>query len=62
LAHIFSADFERCPVCNGTMRWAEVAKTESAASRLMAKLGLAPHPPPTRPATPLGQLNLEFDN
>jgi hypothetical protein len=42
----------------GTMRWAEVAKTESSARRLMAKLGLAPHPPPTRPATPLGQLSL----
>jgi hypothetical protein len=62
LAHIFSADLERCPVCGGSMRWAEVAKTESAASRLMVKLGLAPHPPPARQATPLGQLSLEFYN
>jgi hypothetical protein len=60
--HIFSADLERCPICSGTMRWAEVAKTESAARRLMAKLGLAPHPPPERQATPLGQLSLPFDN
>jgi hypothetical protein len=42
------------------MRWAEVAKTERAALRLMAKLGLAPHPPPDTPATPLGQLSLQF--
>jgi hypothetical protein len=60
--HSFSADLERCPLCNGTMRWAEVARTESAARRLMAKLGLAPHPPPTPPAAPLGQLSLPFDN
>jgi hypothetical protein len=62
LAHIFSADLERCPMCNGTMRWAEVARTESAARRLMAKLGLAPQPPPARQATPLGQLSLPFDS
>jgi hypothetical protein len=49
-------------LCGGSMRWAEVAKTESAASRLMVKLGLAPHPPPARQATPLGQLSLEFYN
>ena len=60
--HVFSADLEHCPVCNGSMRWAEVAKTESVARRLMAKLGLAPHPPPARPATLLAQLSLPFDN
>jgi hypothetical protein len=62
LVHIFAADLERCPRCGGAMRWAEVAKTERAALRLMAKLGLAPHPPPDAPATPLGQLSLQFDN
>src|SRR5690606_29758254 len=49
-------------ICGGAMRWAEVAKTERAALRLMAKLGLAPHPPPGAPVTPLGQLSLQFDN
>jgi hypothetical protein len=62
LAHIFAADLECCPRCGGAMRWAEVAKTTRAALRLMAKLGLAPHPPPAAPATPLGQLSLQFDN
>lgn len=60
LAHLFAADLEKCPRCGGAMRWAEVAKTERAALRLMAKLGLAPHPPPATPATPLGQLSLQF--
>src|SRR5690606_18903842 len=60
LAHIFAADLECCPRCGGAMRWAEVAKTKRAALRLMAKLGLAPHPPPDTPATPLGQLSLQF--
>jgi hypothetical protein len=45
-----------------TMRRAECARTESAARRLMAKLGLAPHPPPTPPATPLGQLSLSVSS
>jgi len=62
LAHIFAADLEQCPRCGGPMRWAEVAKTERAALRLMAKLGLAANPPPATPATPLGQLSLQFGN
>jgi hypothetical protein len=62
LAHIFAASLECCPKCNGPMRWAEAAKTTRAALRLMAKLGLAPHPPPNTPATPLGQLSLPFGN
>src|SRR5690606_6476848 len=61
LAHIFAADLESCPQCGGPMRRAEVAKTARAALRLMAKLGLAPHPPPGAPVTPLGQLSLQFD-
>jgi hypothetical protein len=62
LAHIFLADLEHCPKCNGPMRWAEVAKTDGAARRLMAKLGLAAQPPPTGRPTPLGQLSLPFGN
>jgi len=62
LAHIFLADLEHCPKCNGPMRWVEVAKTEGAARRLMAKLGLAAQPPPTGRPTPLGQLSLPFGN
>ena len=38
LARIFAADLERCSRCNGPMRWAEVAKTESAARRRWGSL------------------------
>jgi Putative transposase/Transposase zinc-binding domain len=62
LAHIFLADLEHCPKCRGPMRWTTVAKTEAAALRLMAQLGLAPQPPPPRQHTPLGQLLLPFTN
>jgi hypothetical protein len=60
LAHIFAADLDSCPKCGGPMRWAEVAKTRTAALRLMAKQGLAAHPPPEAPRTPFGQLSLRF--
>ena len=38
------------------------ATVDNHKARLMAKLGLAPHPPPGAPVTPLGQLSLQFDN
>lgn len=60
LSHVFGADLELCPKCGGPMRFAEVAKTENAARRLMVKLGLAPHPPPPAPRAPLGQLCFRF--
>jgi hypothetical protein len=41
---------------------AEAAKTESAAPGLMAKLGLAPQPPPDMPVIPLGQQSLPFES
>jgi hypothetical protein len=61
LAHVFLADLEHCPKCQGPMRWAEVASTPKAASRLMAKHGLAPQPPSMRQQAPLEQLRLPFD-
>jgi len=62
LAHIFAADLDHCPKCNGPMRWAKVAKTETAAVRLMAELGLAPQPPPVPKPVPLGQQRLPFSS
>ena len=62
LAHVFAADLETCPSCGAAMRFAEVARTENAARRLIAKLGLVPRSPPTMPAPSPGQLNLPFVN
>jgi len=44
----------------GPMRWLEAATTEQAATALLAKLGLAPQPPPTPPPVLFGQLRLRF--
>jgi len=60
IAHVFRADVETCEHCGGPMRWAEAATTHKSAARLLAKLGLAPQPPPEpRPMAP-GQLTLPF--
>lgn len=40
------------------MRWLQAAKTPEAARDLLARLGLAPRPPPVLPAKALGQLEL----
>lgn len=50
LGHVFRADLENCPRCGGPMRWLEAVATREAAARLLAKLGLAPQPPPAAPA------------
>jgi len=60
LAHVFRADLDTCVRCGGPMRWLEAATTEQAATSLLAKLGLAPQPPPTPPRVSLGQLRLKF--
>ena len=60
IAHVFRADVETCERWGGPMRWAEAATTHKSAARLLAKLGLAPQPPPEpRPMVP-GQLTLRF--
>jgi hypothetical protein len=58
--HVFRADVDTCHRCGGPMRWLDAATTPGAAERLLAKLGLAPQPPPTGPPPPLGQLALPF--
>jgi hypothetical protein len=59
LRHVFRADLDTCSRCGGPMRWLEAATEENAISRLLAKHGLAPRPPPQPPArVPLGQLVL----
>src|SRR5206468_3947106 len=60
LAHVFRADLDHCVRCGGPMRWAEAATTRKSAARLLAKLGLAPQPPPEPRRAPLGQLALPF--
>ena len=60
IAHVFRADLETCSRCGGPMRWADAATTPKSAARLLAKLGLAPQPPPV-PTPPVpGQLALPF--
>ena len=60
LAHVFRADLETCERCGGPMRWADAAATRKSAARLLAKLGLAPQPPPEPTPPLLGQLALPF--
>ena len=60
LGHVFQADLDRCPRCGGAMRWLEAATTREASARLLAKLGLAPQPPPAPNRAPPGQLDLPF--
>jgi len=60
LAHVFRADLDTCVRCGGPMRWLKAATTEQAATSLLAKLGLAPQPPPTPPRVSLGQLRFGF--
>jgi hypothetical protein len=42
------------------MRWADAAATRKSAARLLAKLGLAPQPPPEPRPVALAQLTLPF--
>ncbi len=58
LKHVFAADLDTCPRCGGPMRWMEAAATAEAARDLLARLGLAPRPPPAPHPPPLGQLKL----
>jgi hypothetical protein len=60
LKHVFAADLDTCPRCGGPMRWVEAAASKEAARDLLARLGLAPRPPPAPHPPPLGQLALPF--
>jgi hypothetical protein len=61
LRHVFRADVDNCPRCGGPMRWVEAATEQTAIARLLAKHGVAPHPPPERRASAFwGQLPLPF--
>ena len=62
LAHVFEADMEHCPRCSGPMRWAEVATSRAAITRLLAQHGLGPRAPPTAhaPVRVPEQLELKF--
>jgi len=61
LRHVFRADVETCTRCGGPMRWVEAATEQPAIARLLAKHGLAPHPPPEpRACAAWGQLPLPF--
>jgi hypothetical protein len=60
LKRVFRAEVDRCPKCDGPMRWVEAARTREAAADLLGRLGLAPRPPPAAPLPPLGQLTLGF--
>ena len=58
LKHVFAADLDTCPRCSGPMRWLAAAASKDAARDLLARLGLAPRPPPIAHPPPLGQLEL----
>jgi Putative transposase len=53
---------EHCSRCSGPLRWVEAATTPEAISRLLAKHGLGPRPPPPSrsPPIPEGQLSFAF--
>jgi hypothetical protein len=57
---VFRADVETCAHCGGPMRWEEAAATRKSAAQLLAKLGLAPQPPPEPKSLAFGQLALPF--
>lgn len=61
LRHVFRADLDTCALCGGPMRWLEAATRRADITRLLAKHGLAPQPPPApRAPAPPGQLALPF--
>jgi Putative transposase len=62
IGHVFLADVEHCSRCSGPLRWVEAATTPEAISRLLAKHGLGPRPPPPSrsPPIPEGQLSFAF--
>ncbi len=62
LAHVFRADLEHCPRCNGPLRWADIATTRVDITRLLAEHGLGPRAPPSpRAQLPVPeQLVLQF--
>jgi hypothetical protein len=63
LKHVFRADLDTCPQCEGPMRWVRVATKPEDIARVLAQHGLearAPPPPFSLRAAPLGQLELDF--
>lgn len=61
LRHVFRADLDTCSLCGGPMRWLEAATRQADTTRLLAKHGLAPQPPPQPPArVPPEQLPFSF--
>jgi hypothetical protein len=62
LKRVFRADLETRSQCGGAMRWVEVATQRGAITRLLAKRGLAPEPPPAqRTDLSWAQLTLPFN-
>ena len=60
LRRVFAVDVLTCVRCEGRMRLIKLANTPEELSRVLAKVGLGPRPPPRRrPALP-GQLELKF--
>jgi len=53
-------DFERCPRCDGAMRWVHAATAAKDIARLLAEHGLGPRAPPPPNPSPSGQLRLAF--
>jgi hypothetical protein len=64
LAHVFAADVDTCPRCSGPMRWAEVATSRAAITRLIAEhedgLGSRAPPAPRVPTRVPEQLGMGF--
>lgn len=60
LRHVFQADLEHCPRCDGPMRWVHAATTPKDIARLLAQHGLGPRPPPSPTPPPPGQLRFAF--
>ena len=58
---VFGDEMQVCPRCQGQMRIKEVADEPLTIAAEMARLGLAPMPPPRPLPSPPGQLRLQFE-
>ncbi len=60
LKRAFAVDVTVCPRCSGKMRLLEMATTDDAIRKGLARAGLAAMPPPRAPPPLPGQLHLQF--
>ena len=60
LRRVFAVDVLTCERCEGRMRLVELANKPEEISRVLAKVGVGPRPPPRKRPALLGQLELKL--